>query len=70
MYITKLMLIDWLNSPELALFVYCGISNLTYYMPRNVGLSTSIAIVCFSQDHCSFKLVLTTLMITYIHRTE
>jgi len=39
-------------------------------MPRNIGLSTVIAIVCFSEDHCSFKLVLTTVMITYIHRTE
>jgi len=32
-------------------------------MPRNVGLSTAIAIVSFSKDHCSFKLELTTMMI-------
>jgi len=32
-------------------------------MPRNVGLSTAIVIVSFSEDHCSLKLVLTTMMI-------
>jgi len=31
-----------------ALSVYVYISELTVYMPRNVGLSTTIAIVSFS----------------------
>ena len=35
-------------------------------MPSNVGMSTAIAIVPFSYDHCSFKLVLTTMMIINI----
>jgi len=33
-------------------------------MPSNLA----IAIVSFSSDHCSFKLELTTMMITYIYK--
>jgi len=33
-------------------------------------MSTTIAIVSFSYDHCSFKLVLTTMMSINIYGTE
>jgi len=39
-------------------------------MPRKVDMSTTIAIVSFSYDHCSFKLVLTTMMRINIYGTE
>jgi len=39
-------------------------------MSRNVGMSTAIVIVSFSWDHCSFKLVLTTMMIINIYGTK
>ena len=37
-----------LDIPDLALFVHYGISEFTYYMSRNIGLSTPIAIVSYS----------------------
>jgi len=39
-------------------------------MPRNVGLSTAIAVVSISYDHRSFKLVLTTMMRINIYVTK
>ena len=66
-----MVLINWLiDRAELALSVYFRICELTLYMPCNVGLSTAIAIVSFSYDHCSFKLVLTTMMIINIYGTK
>jgi len=48
-YRTKMVLINWLiDRADLALPVYFKISELTFYMPRNVGLSTAIATVSFS----------------------
>jgi len=41
-------------------------------MPRYVDLltTTTIAIVSFSYDHCSFKLVLTTMMTVNMYCTK
>ena len=48
-YRPKMVLINWIiDRADLALSVYFKISELTFYMPRNVGLSTAIAIVSFS----------------------
>jgi len=64
-----MVLINWIiNRADFWHFLY--ICELTFYMPRNVGLSTAIAIVSFSLDHCLFKLVLTTMMIINIYGTK
>ena len=43
------MLIDWLiDGADLALSVYFQISELTFYMPRKVGMSTETAVVSIS----------------------
>jgi len=39
-------------------------------MPRNMGMTTAIAIVSLSYDRCSCKLVLITIMSSYINDTK
>jgi len=66
-----MVLINWLiDRADLAVSVYFYICEFTFYMLRNVGLSTAIAFVSFSLDHCSLKLVLTTMMIINIYGTK
>jgi len=49
-YRAKMVLINWLSDrPDLAVSVYFWICELTFYMLRNLGLSTAIAIVLLAR---------------------